>query len=199
MRKLVLPLLALLSVSATTCSHIPTDSSAQAAQSGDDTIQLQGLGAASQRGYLFVEKTLGTDAVDAMALIVPGVDCSEASCVRFQFFRKDGTPGMGGGIPKGQTLFGFKLSDLLGHPGPVAQSDDGEYSGSVQVLFKGADGLEHQAFYNGFVRLLVLQPGYSPVGCGDPAVAWHVSAAKNCDVQFTTAGRSMACGKGCAP
>lgn len=182
------------------CSSIPIDHSALAAVSGDKTIILQGGGAVSRKGYLFFQKKEGTDLMDPVALIAQQDSCKRDSCIRYQFFRKDGSAGLAkGGIPKGLSRAEFTLADLVGHPGPATMDDDGEYSAVVQVYYLGSDGQEYSILFNGFVRLNILSKGYDPVGCSDPAIAWHLKVIDSCEAQFTTAGRAVVCGKGCEP
>lgn len=182
---------------ASRCAHLMVDRSASAATSRDDTVQLQGGGKVSQKGYLFFQKKEGTPLTDAITLLVPNNTCKRDSCARYIFFRKDGSQGVSAGIPRGQTKAIVSLADLVGHSGPSVASDDGEYSTIIQLFYIGQDGEEYSVLMNGFVRLNVLSKGYDPVGCNDPAIAWHVQAGDNCDAQFTTAGRSVSCGEGC--
>lgn len=182
---------------ASRCANMVIDQSASAAEAHDDTVQLQGAGKVSQKGYLFFQKKEGTPLTDTVTLIVPKNTCKRDSCARYQFFRKDGSPGVGAGIPRGQSKATILLSDLVGHDGPSVPEDDGEYSGIIQLFYIAGDGEEYSMLLNGFVRLNVLSKGYDPVGCNDPSVAWRVRAGDNCEAQFTTAGRSAACGTGC--
>lgn len=179
------------------CSSIPTDTSAIAVEGNDQTIILQAPGGQSQKGYLFLQQNEGTLPSDVISLIVPKVTCKRDSCVRFKFFRKDGSAGFTAGIPKGDTRFNIKLSDIVGHSDGVSAQDEGEYSAVVQIYFLKDDGFEYSMLQNGFVRLNVLSKGYAPVGCNDPSVAWISRVKDQCEAQFTTAGRSAVCGSGC--
>jgi hypothetical protein len=182
---------------ASRCANLVLDRSAYAAAAHDETVQLQGGGAASQKGYLFFQKKEGTPMTDTVTLIVPKNTCKRDSCARYQFFRKDGSQGFGAGIPRGENTAVIPLATIVGHDGVSAITDDGEYSAIVQLFYLGPDGNEYSTLMNGFVRLNVLSKGYDPVGCNDPSIAWRVKAADNCEAQFTTAGRSVACGTGC--
>lgn len=186
---------------AATCAQIPIDPSAQAAASNDETVIFQGAGAKSQKGYLFIQKREGAPITETLTLITPALNCKKATCAKYQFFRKDGTPGASGGIPKSQTSTVLNLSDLIGHTGSVTAADDGEYSAVIQLFYTDSTNHEHSILMNGFVRLNILSSDYAPVGCGDPAIAWQVETAPRpspCVVQFTTAGRAVTCEAGCA-
>lgn len=192
-----LVLASLLAMGATKCARIPLDPSAKAAESHDETVQFQGAGAVSRKGYLFVQKREATPLDDVVSVIVPKLTCKRDSCAKVQFFRKDGTPGVSVGIPRDQTTQAIPISDIVGHAGPVAFDDDGEYSAIVQLIYVGADGGEYGVLMNGFVRLNVLSKAYSPVGCNDPTIGWRVTTGDKCVAQFTTAGRTASCGTGC--
>lgn len=184
------------------CGTLPMDHSVAAAPSNDQSIIFQGDNAVSQKGYLFIQKREGTPLLDRLSLIVPVTHCSKemSSCARFQFFRKDGSPGVGGGIPKGEKSATILLSEIVGHTGNVTANDDGEYSAIIQFYYLGNDLENYSAVQNGFIRLNVLSADYAPIGCQDPAIAWRVQTApppNPCEAQFTTAGRAVACGKGC--
>lgn len=180
------------------CNKIVLDSSVSAAEGNDPTIILAGYGAKAQKGYLFVQLSEGSDTNGGVQLIVPKLDCARESCVRYQFFRKDGSFGPGGGIKKGFTATTIPLTSILGHAAPLVVQDEGEYSAVIQLYWKGGDGKEYSQLIDGFVRVNVLKKGYRPVGCNDPMIGWKVKAADACEVQFTSAGRSTVCGAGCA-
>jgi hypothetical protein len=182
---------------ASRCSSLIIDRSANAAEAGDQTVQLQGGGKLSQKGYLFFQKKEGTPLTDTVTLLVPKNTCKRDSCARYQFFRKDGSQGAGAGIPKGSNTATVTLAELVGHDGPSLVTDDGEYSAIVQLFYIGRDGEEYSVLMNGFVRLNVLSKGYDPVGCDDPAVAFRLKVGDACQAQFTTAGRTVSCGTGC--
>jgi hypothetical protein len=67
----------------------------------------------------------------------------------------------------------------------------------LQMYYTGNDGKEYTVYANGFIRVNVLKAGYMPIGCNDPAVAWKVPVAKDCETQYTTSYRSAVCGTGC--
>lgn len=192
--KLGISLAPFLLMGASQCSSIPLDPSMSAALAGDKTIEFQGAGSKSKKGYLFVQKRDGAPVNEDLAFVLPDLDCKRESCVSFQFFRKDGTPGLSGGVKKGEKIHPFSLALVVGHDGVTLPSDEGEYSAVIRIYFTGPDGQEYSALQNGFVRLNVLAKGYVPLGCDDPNAAWKVSVDKDCEAQFTSAGRSVNCG-----
>lgn len=199
MKRTLLPLsVALCLLTAATCQHLPQDQSAIASEANDPTVQFSGFGAVSKKGYLFIQVNEKAAVTGPIGLVVPKLNCDRDSCVRFQFFRKDGSSSdLAGGIPKNQTSVSFQLGDLVGHTGDVLMTDDGEYSCAMQFFYKGEDGIEHTMILSGFIRVNVVSAAYRAVECNSPSRAWKVKLNENCEAQFTTSGRSVACGEGC--
>lgn len=189
--------LVLLTLGAAQCAHIPIDPAQAATLANDFTIVFQDAGTVSQKGYLFIQKRAGTLPDDALVVLVPKLNCKRAACARFQFFRKDGTPGFSGSIPAGSETLSFKLSDLVGHTTAVDATDEGEYSALSQLYYVGNDGQEYSTLMNGFIRLNILSKTYEPLSCGDPNTAFRLGVNATCEADFSTAGRSAVCGAGC--
>lgn len=179
------------------CGHFPIDQAVSAEKGNDYVVVLSGYGQASTKGYLFLQANEKAETNKPITMTLPNVVCKTDSCAHYQFFRKDGSAGHAGSIKKGQSQISFPLSEIVGHTGLLAADDEGEYSVVVQVLYTGADGQEYSMLGNGFVRVNVLSEAYRPISCGDPSVAWKVSAGVNCQAQFTSAFRTALCGKGC--
>lgn len=182
---------------ASRCANIPMDRSVSAAEGNDYVVVLSGAGQHSTKGYLFAQVNEKTAVNGVYTLTFPATSCTRDSCIRYQFFRKDGSAGYAGAIPKGQTLAQVRLSDIVGHDGQVMRSDDGEYTLVAQVFYQGADGQEYSMIGNGFIRVNVLSELYRPVACGDPNIAWKVKTPDNCEAQYTTVFRSTVCGEAC--
>lgn len=186
-------LLCALTLGVNQCASIPVDSSAMAATAGDKTIVFEGADSVSTKGYLFIQKTAGTLPIENITLIVPPTNCKRANCVEYQFFRKDGTPGFGGGIPVGVTQAQVKLSDIVGHTDAVTEAnDDAEYSAIVRFYYVGNDGTEYSVLQNGFIRVNVLAVGYTALPCNSPQAAWTVAVGP-LKALYSTAGRSALC------
>lgn len=135
--------------------------------------------------------------MDQVAMIIPALHCSHNSCAQFQFFRKDGSPGFAGSIPAGADRAQIPISAIVGHAGNVSNADDGEYDALIQLFYTGPKGQDYSTVMNGFVRLNVVAKDYDPLACNAPMVAWKVAVSPRCEAQFTTTGRSAACGSGC--
>lgn len=180
-----------------TCTQIPMDASVSAAEGNDYVVTLSGYGNKSTKGYLFVQANEKAASNGLVTLTFPNVKCKRDSCVRFQFFRKDGSAGYAGAIPNNQFQTSFPISSLIGHTDPIVSHDEGEYRVVAQVFYVGTDGTEYSMIGNGFVRLNVLSELYRPVACNDPNIAWKVKAADNCEAQYTTVYRAALCGSGC--
>lgn len=189
--------LALLCMGASQCTQIPFDRSVSAQEGNDYVVILSGFGNKSTKGYLFAQANEKATTQGVLTLTFPVVTCKRDSCVRFQFFRKDGSAGYAGALPQGQWSANLKLSDVVGHTDPVVSTDEGEYRVVAQVYYVGTDGTEYSMIGNGFVRLNVLSELYRPVACNDPNIAWKVKTGDNCEAQYTTVFRSALCGGVC--
>ena len=172
---------------------IPLDSGMSAIDGRDFTIGIVGCGETGA-SHILCRVTEGGGTGEVIRLIFPPLDCSRASCVEFQFWRKDNSPGYAGSVKKGQTEALIRVSDIVGHADRILSSDDGEYSVSARGYFTN-DGQEFSALGDGFVRLLVLSPGYKRLSCGDPNSAWSVEIKKGCTIEYSSRFRSTLCGK----
>jgi hypothetical protein len=190
-------LLAFLCMGVSQCAQIPIDRSVSAAEGNDYVVVLSGYGNKSTKGYLFAQTNEKASTDGVLTITFPKVSCKRDSCVRFQFFRKDGSSGYAGALKSGETSTTFKLSDIVGHTDPVVPTDEGEYRIVSQVFYLGTDGTEYSMIGNGFVRVNVLSELYRPVACDDPNIAWKVQTVDKCEAQFTSVFRSALCGGGC--
>lgn len=190
-------LLALACLGASQCTQVPIDQAVSAAEGNDYVVTLSGYGNKSTKGYLFAQANEKASTEGTIGLTFPNVTCKRDSCIRFQFFRKDGSAGYAGALRKGEISSALKLSDIIGHSGEVVSRDEGEYRVIAQVFYVGTDGSEYSMIGSGFVRLNVLSELYRPVACDDPNIAWKVKAGDKCEAQYTTVYRSALCGSGC--
>ncbi len=184
----------LVTIAASNCAHIPFDRALSADKGNDYSMVLSGYGTKSSRGYLFVQAAEGSLTNQFITLTFPATACDREACVRYQFFRKDASPGFAGAVKKGISQGFVTLSQVIGHDGPLLPADEGEYSIVSQVYFTGPDGKEYSMFGEGFVRLNVRNKAFVPIACGDPNVAWRSSLDKDCIANFTTVYRSVLCG-----
>ncbi len=182
------------------CNSLPIDQSVNAAEAGARTVVLGGCGVKANSKYLYCEKNEGNALNDGINLFVPLVDCKRDSCTRVQFFRKDGSNGPSGSIPKGKMSMSLTLGDLVGDnsgDNRIKPAHDGEYGVLVQTFYTGNDGEEFSMLSKGLVRVSVVLPSYRPLACADPNVAWTARVGDKCEAQFSTAYRSAVCGEGC--
>lgn len=190
-------ILLIFTLGAANCTTFPIDR-AISAQGGNDYVAvLSGYGQASRKGYLFLQANERASVAQPITMTFPKVDCKRESCVRFQFFRKDGSAGYAGAVAKGQASVSFPLSAILGKETALDSTDEGEYSVISQVYFLAPDGQEYSMIGNGFVRVNVVSVNYRPLACNDPSVAWKSPAGPNCEAQYSTGFRTAVCGKGC--
>lgn len=195
---LVLTVLLLVFLGAGSCSSLVIDKAVSAVDGNDYTIVLGGFGATAQKGYLFAQLREGQSVDGAISLYFPATECKRESCAKYQFFRPDGSTGPAASIGKGFTSASLSVSELVGHADPITRNDEGEYPLWVIAYFTGPDAIEYSTVVRGFVRLNVLRADYRPLVCADPAKAYSVEIAKDCSAEYSTAGRSVICGR-CAP
>ena len=192
-------LLGSLALAFAACQSIPMDRSVSAAEGRDVTVTLEGCQEGPKNGYLFCRSQEGSGSGSLLTLTVPPLSCSDdrTSCAQFQFFRKDGSTGYGGGIPKGQNHANFTVGQVIGTSDDIQEFHDGEYRVEVIAFFQDNDGMEHSRTGSGLVRVKVLRRDYVPALCDAPEIAWKVDLKKDCQAHITTQYRSAICGKGC--
>jgi hypothetical protein len=182
---------------ATSCTSLPIDPSVKAADANARTLILGGCGVKANSKYLYCEENEGNSTNESVNIFVPTTDCPRDSCSRYQFFRKNGSNGPAGSIPKDTGSASVSLSSILGHDGNISSPDDGEYGVLVQTFYIGPDGKEYSILAKGLVRVSVVGASYRPLACGDPNTAWSTDINNKCNAQFSTAYRSALCGSGC--
>lgn len=183
------------------CAAVPIDSSMSADDGNDSTAFVSACGQPLRAGYVFCRAHAGSDpAAVQVTLVVPKVDCKYDACVEFRVIMRDGSLGYGGAIPKGQTQAVFTLKDVLGNEPAVMKAHDGEYLIAVRS-FAGLPGspIEILIKHRAFLRLQVLDASYRTLACGDPVKAYGHAIGKDCDAEWSTAGRTALCGHGCKP
>src|SRR3990167_1116757 len=178
------------------CTAPVIDLAMSAEQGNEPTVVLSGCGESPSVGFLGVKATVGGLADCVVVFHVEDARCSRDSCVAWQTWRMDGTPGPGGGIPKGGTEGSFTIKDLLGDE-RFLPGHDGRYLFRTVAWFDAADGTERAVRKHGYIVLAVQDANYVSVGCRDPARAWSVRIGRRCDAEMTTAGRVALCGPGC--
>lgn len=183
------------------CDDIPDafDMSMSAMDGGDKTVVFHGCHGGYTHGYLFCRFTDGAMPTQSLRLTFPKVNCSRKSCIEYRFFRKDGTPGVVAGVPKGETEARIALSDIVGTEGPMGHEENGEYLVQVRVWFYDKHKTEHHMMGEGLVRILILTPGYIPLGCASPEMGWITEIKAGCglQVEHSTTYRSAICGRPC--
>ncbi len=180
-------------LTAAKCTHVRIDSAMGAADGNDATVALRGCRKPLEVGYNFCRVNNGASPSEIVELHIPKVKCKRDACAEYQWIRLDGSFGPSGGIRKGQTLVPFVLSEITGANEEINESHEGEYAVVVRLYFLGPDGEEFSTIAKGFFRLVVLDPMYAPVGCGDPNILW-INKIDSCKLQTTSKYRSAKCG-----
>jgi hypothetical protein len=131
-----------------------------------------------------------------MVISMPALNCKRESCAGFTVVRKDGTLAPLGGIPKGETELRFNVQDIIGHNAPLSMRDGGPYRILSEAYYQ-KNNEEFKVLGKGIVYLLILKPGYVPLGCENPDAAWSLELGDNCEAQYSTKMRTGLCGEGC--
>lgn len=176
------------------CQEIRPDQSAlSASDAGDYTLTLTGCRTRlMDNGGLFCRVSAESDPKRIWFRVqLAPLNCKRESCAEVVAFDKSGTLIALGGIPKGHAHLDFPLSKLVQSPDAIRSTDSGEYEIRARVLFELPDG-EHSASGSGIIRLIVLKPGYVPLGCNGPSVAFEKSI-DDVRVQYSTKFRSTIC------
>jgi hypothetical protein len=181
------------------CDEIPkaVDLQMSAEEAGDLTAVMEGCSQGVQDGYLFCRVYQMTDPVGSITIHLPKVDCDRDSCFDFLFLDKDGNDAFQVGVPKGQKSFSVSIAQILGSTEPYLSSQTGTYRVLVRGLWKDKDGYQHMMRTEGVFSLLVLPTGYTRLACDDPDTGWAHSVRPGCEVEYSTAFRTRACGDGC--
>lgn len=183
-------------LAAASCSTLPLDRAMSAEAGGDPTVVLCSSAGQCTRGYAFVQVRQTASQTGLILVRMPAVSCDRENCVRWQLIKRDGSWGLSGGIPKGQSELRLSVEDVSQVPGPVSPEVDGEYRILLDVFYRGTDGKEVQKKMHGIIRIDVLAADYAPVGCNDPVIAWEtrLDAQGKCKAQWTTNLRGALCG-----
>jgi len=183
-----------LTVVLASCTSFPVDSRMSALDGGDATVTLCGGGRCGS-GYLFYRATSGTSASQKIAIYVPRVDCERDACVKVQSFRKDGTPGWGAGVPKGEDYIMVSVGEISGEIEKLTEASDGEYLIKSAVYYSVPDKGEQVMIGDGHLRVKIMANGYEPLGCNDPEAAFVVEVSKKCAAVVSTGYRAALCGE----
>lgn len=176
------------------CTSLPLDGII-AAEHGAATVSLEGCGNHRKDiGYVFCQVTNNASPVGGLILNVPIVECDRDSCVEWQLWRLDGSPGASGAIPKGEGRVTIPFAQIVSHDSPYTEEDEGEYLITVRVFYVEHD-VEQGLLGHGFIRLNVLAEGYENLGCDAPQKAWDHKLDKKCRIQTTTGYRTAICGE----
>lgn len=175
------------------CTSLPIDPSASAAGSNDATLYLMGCGVVPQDvGFLPCRRTAGSLSLGSVTMIVPRGTCSRDACGEYTVYGLDGSPVTSGGIPKGNDRAEIKIADIVKSE-TITDDDDGEYP-VVMDLYYDIGGHEQKITAVGFFRLVVMSPGYRPLGCGSPHIAWEIEIDREKRLEVTSSYRSAVCG-----
>lgn len=180
------------------CDGIPdaVDFSVNAQEGRDVTAILSGCGEGTHDGYLFCRQVEGIQPRTEIRMVFPKVTCDRQSCVEFQFFNLDGSPGYGAAVPRGDSSVDVPLVRILGHENALdPDRDDGEYQFAAKVYYKGSDGIERQMRADGLLRLWIVSPEYQSLFCNDPERGWETKVNSKCTAEFSTGYRSALCGE----
>ena len=189
-------ILASLSMVGATCGIRHDTSILSAVQANDLTVIFSGCSELHRDGLILCRSSVGAKPSTQITVTLPGLNCDRESCANFDVVRKDGTIHPLGGIPKGSTKLTFTLEDVLGSPEDISTASGGPYRVLSEAYFKDG-GAEYKVLGVGVVYLVVLEPGYVPLGCQSPDAAWTVDLGKDCEAVYTTKYRSQLCGTGC--
>lgn len=171
------------------------DMALSAKDGSDVTSVFEGCGKITD-GYLFCRIAENSPPTTKIKIHFPDINCSRDSCIKFQFYRPDGSDGYGAAVQKGQTEASLTVADLIGHSGPVTMDDSNEYQVAVDVAFS-VKGQEHYMRADGLVRLWVYDEAYTRLFCADPETGWMKQISENCHAYYSTQYRTRVCGEGC--
>ena len=179
-----------------TCSLRQDTSVLSAAAANDMTLIFSGCSENNRDGMILCRSSSGAGQTTEITIHMPKLNCDREVCAQLDIVRKDGTIHPLGAIPKGDTALVFKLSQVTGSTGPVTPGMGGPYRVLSEAFYEH-EGEEWRVLGVGIIYLLVLKPGYVPLGCGSPDMAWRLKLRKKCEAQYSTKMRTALCGEGC--
>lgn len=176
---------------ALSCSSIVIDDSANAAQSNDTSIVIEGCGNQPISGFTYCRKEEGPmEDRDVIAFHVPDSNCERESCVTLTVFGPEG-PDRSLFIPKGWKYYALHWSQMTGKE-EFSRRDRGFWTIVMDVYWRDNDGDQRRTSLLGEIRLRVLSSNYQSLhnarGEGPYAFKWNVEGPFR--VGYTTAGRS---------
>ena len=159
---------------ASSCVHkIRPDAAMAAIEGGDYTVILEGCGNQPVVGYTYCKVTEGDASGLGLTIHVPPVACKEAQCVFWKVYFPDGSPDLGGAVPRGQTQATLSWKDLI-HRDKFWAGDRGFWPISLEVHWIDTDGRDRTSWAEGEIRLRVLKMGYQSLENvrDDPNFVW---------------------------
>jgi hypothetical protein len=172
------------------CGSIVIDPSANAAESNDTSVIIEGCGNQPISGYTYCRRPEGqmTDR-DVLTFHVPVSNCDEDSCVTLTFFGTAGEIVRRYDVQKEHSRFSVHWSRLTGR-NEFTRLHRGLWIVVMDVYWKH-EGVNRRTSLEGEIRLRVLSQGYqslsTAVNPGVLAFRWSVPGF---DMGYSTAGRS---------
>ncbi len=134
-----------------------------AVDAGDVTALIEGCGVPLTTGFLVCRKTEGEIAGDSLSFVGPPVTCSgREACITFKIFFLDGTPSLGGAIPRGKTRVEVPWKSILKRD-TFESRDRGLWGFSYTIRYTLSDGIERTTYSQGEIYLRVIKKGYTPL------------------------------------
>lgn len=174
------------------CGSIVIDDSANAAESNDTSVIIEGCGNQPISGFTYCRRSEGQMGDrDTIYIHVPRSNCDLASCAEITIFSPDGTQIPTFFVPKNTALYPLHWSVLLGREQFLA-ADIGFWMIGMVVHWVDNDGNPRRTAMLGEIRLRVLSDGYISLhqsrGEGPYAFSWDVEGRYR--MGYTTSGRS---------
>jgi len=171
---LIMCLFAFLGAGRCSLVQVTPDTIMSAVEAEDYTVLIEGCGNQLVPGYTYCRVREGDSTGHNIALVGPPTVCKKPdACIFYKIYFPDGSPSIGGGIPKGQTKVEIPWTDLTKKT-QFEVGDRGFWPITMEVYWIDPDGNEMQSFAIGEIRLRVFRQEYLPLNnvASDPNFVW---------------------------
>ena len=174
------------------CSSVVIDESANASESNDTSVIIEGCGNQPISGFTYCRRLAGEIGdTDVVYIHIPESNCQRDSCVEILVFSPTSGQGSPIFVDKGVRLQPLHWATLTGRQ-EFVQGDSGLWTIAMVVYWVDNEGLERRTPMLGEIRLRVLSEDYVSLsqsrGEGPYAFRWRVQGGFN--LGYTTSGRS---------
>jgi hypothetical protein len=134
-----------------------------AAEAGDYTALIEGCGNQLVQGYTYCRVREGDPTSGKIKIVVPPTQCKRPdACAFYKIYFPDGSPSIGGAIPKGETSAEIMWSDIAKKP-IFSVGDRGFWPFTTEIYWLDPDGNERMTFAEGEMRMRVYRKEYEPL------------------------------------